>query len=230
MPAEHSDTELRHGYTMASLDSLAKRAVFESRWQFLPFHEKHELAWSAIAQELYSCQDPPRVRDLIRVGERAIRRHVEDLGHLHGVYYYRSDAPYMARFEKYWWSQAAPTPSPEDRIIDQTALRQIWPHLNGVHQLVLTALATHGDYQRAAAALNKPYKTFVTQIYLARKQFLALWHEGEQPSKMWGRDIRRRVPSQRSVTATTIRRRRAKQRAEQPNTTDPTSSQTTPTT
>ena len=229
-PSFAHEVELRHGYTMISLNNLAKRAVFESRWQFIPFHEKYEIAWSVIAEALCSSDEPPRVHDLIRAGEKAIRNNVEDLGELHGIYYYRSkdSERFMPRFETYWWSHAAPAPSPEERIIDALAFRQIWPRLNGVHQLVLMALATHGDYERAAAALNKSHKTFVTQIYLARKQFLALWHEGEQPSTMWGRDTPRRAPARRSVTATTIRRRRAKQRARQPITADAARDPTTP--
>jgi hypothetical protein len=61
--------QLRHGYTMVSLHSLARRAVFGSRWQFIPFDEKHEIAWSAIAEELYSSTEQPRAHDLIRLGD-----------------------------------------------------------------------------------------------------------------------------------------------------------------
>jgi hypothetical protein len=223
--------ELRHGYTMASLDNLAKRAVFESRWQFIAFHEKHEVAWSAIAEELYSCEEPPRAHDLIRLGEKAIDRHVEDLSHMRGVYYYRPDHPSMPRYLKFWWPQ--PTLSPEDHIIDVTAFRQIWPRLNRMHQIVLMALATHGDYEHAAAALDKPYSTFVTQIYTARKQFLRLWHEGEEPSQVWGRDRRKRTKppgaSGHPITITTVRRR-ARRAANKQRDTKPDNNASTPAT
>ncbi len=210
-PARYS--ELRHGYTLASLEGLTRRAAFDSKWRFIAFDEKYETAWSAIAEELYSSEEPPPVHDLIQVGVRAITRHVEDLGHTKGVYYYRADKPSMPRFEIYWWWHAFPTPSPESRIVDVLALRQIWPRLTRTNQKVLLALAVHGDYQAAAAALNKPYSTFVTQIYEARRQFLRLWHDGEQPSRVWGRDRRKRNgPPQRSVTATTIRKRQQRAR------------------
>jgi hypothetical protein len=211
-------TELRFGYTFAGLQELARQAVLFSRWQFLAFHEKYDIAWSAIAEEVYASEEAPRPYDLIRIGERAITVHVEDLGHTWGTYitghHEREPGSGMPRLEMFWWTQAAPTPSPEERIIDVTALRQIWPRLNGVHQVVLLALATHGDYERAAEALDKPYKTFVTQIWSARKQFLRLWHQHEQPSGVWGHDRRKRSnPKQRSVTATTVRRRKARRLA-----------------
>jgi hypothetical protein len=214
---------LRHGYTMVSLHNLARRAVFESRWQFIPFDEKHQIAWSAIAEELYSSNEQPHAHDLIRLAERAIDRHVADLGHLNGFDYHRFGHPPMPRYLKFWWTQ--PTPSPEDRIIDVIAFQQIWPRLNPMHQTVLIALAAHGDYQHAAAALDKPYGTFVTQIHLARKQFLRLWHEGEEPSGVWGRDRRKRTKppgaSGHAITINTVRRRArtrrtAKQQASTP--------------
>jgi hypothetical protein len=89
-----------------------------------------------------------------------------------------------------------------------------------MHQTVLIALAAHGDYQHAATALDKPYATFVTQIHLARKQFLRLWHQGEQPSGVWGRDRRKRTKppgaSGHAITINTVRRRtRARHTAKQ---------------
>lgn len=213
-PTAERDQALRHGYSLVSLSTLARRAVFESHWRFLTFHERYEIAWSAMAEALYASDDVPRPFDLVRVGEKAIRAHVDGVGHTWGIYIggHHDIAPGsgMVRFEKFWWSQACATGSPEDHIVDATALRQIWPRLNGVHQMVLEALATHGDYERAAEALGKSYKTFVTQIYTARKQFLRLWHEGEEPSGVWGHDQRKRRPGsepQHSITVTTIRRR-----------------------
>jgi hypothetical protein len=210
-------TELRFGFTMASLEGLARAAARQSHWRFVPFHEKFEIAWSAIAEELYSSDEPPRTHDLIRLGDKAITSHVETCGHMWGAYYVKPDRGGMPRFEKFWWSQASPTPSPEERIVDYLAFRQIWPRLTKTNQRVLLALAIHGDYQRAAESLNKPYKTFVTQIYEARRQFLRLWHHGERPSQVWGRDRRKGAKpwelGGRSVTAATIRHREYNKRA-----------------
>jgi hypothetical protein len=212
-----ADTELRFGFTMASLDSLARKAVYESHWRFLPFHEKYDIAWSAIAEELYASSEPPRPHDLIRLGDKAIAAQVESYGHMWGAYYSKPDREFKPRFETFWWSQAKPTPSHEERIVDHLAFRQIWPRLTQGNKTVLLALATHGDYERAAESLNKPYSTFTTQIWQARKQFLRLWHDGEPPSRVWGHDRRNRPrwpggPLDRPVTVTTIRRRRNKRK------------------
>jgi hypothetical protein len=211
------DTELRFGFTMASLDSLARKAVHESHWHFLPFHEKYDIAWSAIAEDLYASAEPPRPYDLIRLGEKAIAAQVEAYGHMWGAYYSKPDREFKPRFETFWWSQAYPTPSPEEPIVDRIAFRQIWPRLTSTNQTVLLALAIHGDYQRAADSLNKPYSTFTTQIWQARKQFLRLWHDGELPSRVWGHDMRKHPrperPRDRSITSATILRRQSRRKA-----------------
>jgi hypothetical protein len=210
--------ELRFGFNMASLEAMARKAAYESHWRFMEFRERYEVAWSAIAEEIYASDEQPRPFDLIRLGDRAISAHVENHGHMWGAYYGRSDKEYMPRFEMFWWTQAKPTPSHEDRIVDHIAFRQIWPRLTEGNKRVLLALAIHGDYRRAAESLGKPYATFTTQIWQARKQFLRLWHDGEMPSRVWGHDRRDRPvygpggKLDRPVTVTTIRRRRNKRR------------------
>jgi hypothetical protein len=94
------------------------------------------------------------------------------------------------RFERYWRHVAAPDDGPEEKITERLALAQIWPHLRPVHREALAALAAHGDYQRAAQALGLPYATFKSRISTARREFLALWHDGETPSRPWVRDRR----------------------------------------
>ncbi|HEY7145599.1 MAG TPA: hypothetical protein VH637_15255 [Streptosporangiaceae bacterium] len=209
--------ELRFGFTMASLERLARKAAYGSHWRFLEFREKYEIAWSAIAEELYASTEPPRPDDLIRLGDKAIAAQVEVYGHMWGAYYSKPDREFMPRFETFWWSQAMPTPSPEDKVVDRLALGQIWPRLTQGNKRALLALATHGDYERAAASLGKTYSTFTTQIWQARRQFLRLWHEGERPSRVWGHDRRNRprwpgVLDRRPVTITTIRKRRNRRR------------------
>ena len=60
-----------------------------------------------------------------------------------------------------------------------------------VERSTLLALAITGDYKQAAALLDMSYHTFHTSLSRARRKFLALWHEGETPSRMWGRDRRK---------------------------------------
>ncbi len=46
----------------------------------------------------------------------------------------------------------------------------------------------HGDYAKAAEAAGYSYATFTGLIGEARTAFLALWHEGETPSRLWAAD------------------------------------------
>ena len=184
-----ADTELRHGYTMDSLTRLAHFAARRKQWNGgteLPV--RFEVAWSAMAEHLYAAEQPPTAGELIHAGWKAMAEHTDArrqfLGRAH-------DGPGPWRgFERYWRHVAAPADSPEDKIIEQLALAQIWPCLRPVHREALTALAIHGGYQRAAQALGITYSTFKSRISTGRREFLALWHQGETPSRPWVRDRR----------------------------------------
>jgi hypothetical protein len=75
-------------------------------------------------------------------------------------------------------------------VIERVALWQIWAMLRPLHQMALLALAAHGDYARAAQATGHTYASFTGLISSARAEFLALWHEGEAPSRIWATDKR----------------------------------------
>ncbi|MGI5204969.1 hypothetical protein ACQEU6_25750 [Spirillospora sp. CA-108201] len=205
------DMELRHGYTYGNLEGIARKASLDSKWRYITLAERYDIAWSAVTEALYSSEDPPYAYDLIQAGMRAIARHVEEDGQLRGVYYYQPGKPRMPRFETYWWDAAGPTPSPENRIIERIATRHIFERLTPANQRVLLALADYNDYTRAAEALGISRKSFITYVCLARKQFLRLWHDDETPSRVWGRDHNYTNKTRsRSITAVTIRRRRAR--------------------
>ena len=213
-----TDALVGHGYTVADLDQVARKAAYSSRWLFMPFPERQDLARFAIAEHLLTTAEPPEFWSLVSLGERAIGAHVEHEGRYRGVYLARSGVALgtgMPRFWRFWSCTSQPTRSPEDPIVDVTALIQIWPRLTRSHQAVLVALATHDDYQKAAAALGKPYHSFVSTVSTARKQFLRLWHEHEIPSDVWGRDRRNRPRAEvrRSVTVVTVRRRKRRREA-----------------
>jgi hypothetical protein len=72
----------------------------------------------------------------------------------------------------------------------------------------LAALAAHGDYRRAVGALGISYVASKSRISEGRREFLALWHDGEAPSRPWVRD-RRAGPGtdQHTVTYFLARRR-----------------------
>jgi hypothetical protein len=182
------ETELRHGYTVGDIEKLAFAAVRRDVWhQSLPFSDRVDIAWSAIAEHLYSSDEPPGERMLIRAAWLELRREVEDNWHTHGVS--RSAGVYdgdgvMPAFARYW-DQAARAQGPENPVVEHVALHQIWAALPPHHQAVLAALAAHGDYTGAAEFLGTQRGTLITQVSRARRSFLELWHEGETPSRPW---------------------------------------------
>jgi hypothetical protein len=214
---------LRHGYTLTDVGHMTRRAALSSRWTFMRYEDKADLARFAIVEFLLTCEEPPGFWDLVNAGERAISRWVESEGRYRGVYYagrgnVAAGTP-LVRYDMYWRAAASPTQSPENLIVDVTALRQIWPRLTRPHQAVLLALATHGDPVLAAKSLDRPHRSFVSTLSLARQQFLRLWHEHETPSRVWARDrgslrAAAKGPNYNKLTVSTIRRReRRRQRA-----------------
>jgi hypothetical protein len=213
------DTLLRHGYTVADLERLARKAAFASRWRFLPLSERRDIARFAIVEHLLTTPEGPEYWFLVSLGETAIWAHVEKEGRYRGRYIASSHVEPgtgMPRFHRYWTTAAQPTRSPEDRIVDVMALKQIWSRLSRPHQAVLLALAAHDDYQVAAASLGREYHGFVSTVSTARQQFLRLWHQHETPSRVWGRhrpNTTSRAESRKSITAITIRRRERRRHA-----------------
>jgi hypothetical protein len=127
-----------------------------------------------------------------------------------------------ARYEAAWAAIAehlyssAELPTPGELIRAGWALAQIWPRLTPATRDALTALATYDDYQRAAESLGLSYATFKSRISEGRRQFLALWHEGETPSRPWLRD-RRAGPGTDMHTVTYFLRSRRLRRAAEVN-------------
>ncbi|WP_147268756.1 hypothetical protein [Sphaerisporangium album] len=187
------DLEVRHGYTVADLDELARQAAYRSRWRFQGFLERYELAWSVIAEQLCASVIPPTRYELIAHGEKTIWRQVVQNSAYRGVvidHPERSQNGFMPRYYAYWQTHASPTPSHEGWIVDRLAFWQIWRRMGRRNRQVLWALAEYGDYDGAAKALRVSRKGFPTMLSLARQQFFRLWHEGETPSRFWGRGNR----------------------------------------
>jgi hypothetical protein len=216
-PTGQTDAPFAHGYTVADLDHVARKAGSASRWLFLPLAQRIDLARFAITEHLLTCDQPPDFWNLVNIGEKAITAHVDAEGRYRGVYLSGSRRPSgtpMPRFWRYWLTAAQPTRSPEDPIVEATALAQIFPRLSRPHQRVLLALAEYDDYDLAAQALGRQYHGFVSTLHTARQQFLRLWHEHETPSRFWGRDRRNRdTTNAHSITTTTIRRRQRRRAA-----------------
>lgn len=217
-----ADAELRHGYRLADLTHLAHAAVHRDNWhQSQPLDERLSVVFGAMAEHLYASETPPTRRELIRAGWDALRRHVEDEWHTHGVARNtrtRTASVYdggqtMVNFWRFWWAQARTVPSPEGRIVERVALWQVFARLRPSSQRILLAKAAHGDNDAAAAALGRSRSSFVTQLGQARNEFLVLWHEGETPSRIWQYDrARRSERAQREVMASFKQRERRRQR------------------
>jgi hypothetical protein len=185
-----AEAELRHGCTLDRLTRLAHFAARRKRWAGgIALSVRYEVAFAAIAEHLYAAEEPPAIGELIEAGWQAIARHVDAESQFLGRAHDGPAGP-GRNFERYWRAVAAPVDGPEDKVIDRLALAQIWPRLTRANQEAFAALAAHGDYQRAAAALGIPYTTFKSRISDGRRQFLALWHDGETPSRPWVRDRR----------------------------------------
>jgi hypothetical protein len=201
-----SDVPLRHGYTLADANRLTMVAARQAFGRPLAgVDDGLEIAWFAIVEHIYTAGERPGAADLLRSAARAMGRQAARDRQFWGLH----DYAIRPGFACYWLWTASHSASPEGRVTERVAVQQIWPLLLPRYQRAFTALAVYGDYQLAADALGKPYRAFVTDISRARRAFLALWHEGESPSRPWGHDRRAdRTENQRgSITNRTIARR-----------------------
>lgn len=184
---------VRHGFSVDHLHVLAKMAVNRAWSQAADYPDRIEAAWSGICEHLCAVADPPQPWDLIHAGRAAVDQMAKDELRHHGTRHRDAyEGPGSARnFLRYWWDQGVPAASCENRVVDAVALQQIWPRLSARHREALTALAAFEDYRAAAASMGITPGTFKVHISKARQAFLAMWHEGEQPSRVWGTDRRR---------------------------------------
>jgi hypothetical protein len=175
------------GYTFAELRRIAERATVYCRWaDRLPFHERFEIAWAGIIDYLTTREDPPQPFEVYRAAHRAIGRTSDQELREHGARRGPDGLYSTPRFEIYWTPR--PAPAADAAVVDRLAMWQIWATLRPLHQMAFLALAAHNDYTKAADAVGYPYSTFTALISQARAEFLALWHEGQQPSRIWAND------------------------------------------
>lgn len=210
------DEELRHGYTLSDLHRLTKLAVNTAKgWLAMDYTDLMEAAWFGISEHLVAAEYWPPEHDLVRAGQKAVNALVVDEMHHAGYFKYKAGGRLdrgpgsMPAFVKFWFTPAAV--SPESRIVERVTLTQIWPALTPRQREAFTALAAHGDYMLAAESLGIEPQTFRSLLGRARREFLALWHEHETPSRMWGTD--RRV-YRRETTDPAVLARRAKEAAD----------------
>ena len=188
-PAPDDVHTLAHGYNLADVDRLTRAAVWRVWGLHLDYQERYDLAWSGIVEHLYSSPVAPDPGELIGAGQDAIGEHIRADARHHGLDHHTGYQEFR-RFGAYWEWTARHAPSPEPRVVERAALWQIWPALTGAQRRVLLAIAAHGTRQAAATALGITHKTLTHHLCAARARFLALWHEGEPPSRVWGADRR----------------------------------------
>lgn len=184
-----TDLPVGHGYTLNNLDHMARIVTLRTDHLGMHPNDRYDLAHQAMAETLCSATTVPTARELMLAAQLACQR--DRRTHLaeRGKYIHSADAT-GSQFHRYWSGRLE---SPwEDSVIDRIALIQIWPHLADVYRQTLTTLALHGHYDAAAEHLGISYAAFGNRLKRARSAFKELWHEGEVPSRQWGRDERKR--------------------------------------
>lgn len=179
------------------IDRLARDAVTHVRVGFLDTADRYQLAWSAIAEASLTQLDPRR---LAWAGRNAIYDAAKDYWHDHGLRKGRGsglDAVPASRAMQFWWDWAGVVPGHEHGVVERVAVWQVWQRLWPVDRQALAALAVHGDYQAAAAALGLEKTTFHLRVQKARRRFYRWWHEGEVPSRPFAVDRRAATDSVR---------------------------------
>jgi hypothetical protein len=186
--ATNSETHVRHGYDLAAIDHLTRLTLRMDRWHTAgDIDDRFDAVRHAIVVHLLTAEEPPHRADLLATGTRASDDHVRDDMRTHGKDTNGPGLP-MPSFYRYW----GPTrgTSPETRVVERHAPAQIWPLLRPSEQRALSALAATGDYELAAEACGVTVNTFRVLVSTGRRRFLALWHEGEEPSTVWRTDRR----------------------------------------
>lgn len=210
------------GYTFTELRQIADRAAFYCRWgDRFAGPERFEIAWAGLIDHLTACEAPPESFELYKAAQRAIGRASNKELSEHGLSYGGDGLSAMPKFEIYW----APRPAPgaDATVVDRIAMWQIWATLRPLHKMAFLALAAHNDYAQAAQAIGYPYSTFTALIWQARSEFLALWHEGEHPSRLWAHDKHGTTDIEDRVRRVmTARRRRNRELQEDARRTDET--------
>ncbi|MFF7022978.1 hypothetical protein ACFY97_18495 [Streptomyces klenkii] len=194
-----SDIEVRHAYTLADLDRMAKAAVVADRSLASNIHLRYDIAWSAIALALAEADEPPLPQALVRAGWQAIYADVRQGWKLYGVARDTGERTVGSspRFAAYW-RHTHEVPS-EEGLIERIAVCQILDTLPVVYRDAVLALATHGTLHAAARALGISDVAMKGRITTAKRRFAARWYAPEAPPRL---RIDRRVGSYTAVLAT----------------------------
>jgi hypothetical protein len=178
-----SDQEL-YGYSLETLDDLARRAAAITHRFLMPFPERVGIARGAIAECLCRAGEFVEPLVLLTVGVRAVKN--ENLADIHQSGTRQGEL--MPRFEAYWRWTCRHTDSPEEQITEHIAFWQVWTKLSERDRAVLTAIADCRVYAKAAAELGMTYAAYRSALHRARAKAYELWFTPETPPGKWGTD------------------------------------------
>lgn len=193
---------VRHGYSLADLDDLARRVVSNNLnwWPVGDRADQHDTAWHGIVEHLYSADDAPTRNELLEAGRRILVDEVKSHLQTHGAR--RDGTNNGAKFAAYWRALNAAAPSHEPAIIERVALVQVMAALTPRQREAFGALAACDDYVGAARLLNVEPQSYRDLIGRSRQAFDALWHEGETARKRRpDRRVTRREPTDQDDAA-----------------------------
>ncbi|TDC77501.1 hypothetical protein [Streptomyces hainanensis] len=146
-PAHANAVVLAHGYTGRDVARIASFAVRQARSELFDSGQQYDVAWSAIAEALWNCTEPPDAKTLYRAGIRAIHDEGRSLARGRGVW--QKDAP-IKRFDTYWRTVER-QPREEHPVVERIAAIQVYDGLPDIHQWTLWALTVADDEDGAAA-------------------------------------------------------------------------------
>lgn len=184
-----------HGYTLDQIHGLARSSAGNNFTWAADYIDLYAAAHGAMIDLLLAAEAAPEVYDLARAGKAAIWNLVKDHRQTYG---YRDrewtngigSAPHFNAFWSDWLTVA---PSHENRVVERIALHQILTRIKPIHQAALVALAVcDGDRDAAASALHLNLGAFNARLQGARKEVIALWHQGETPCRVHLRRLDRR--------------------------------------
>lgn len=182
-------TAIRHGYTLADLDRLARTAAVTAHGGALDPLTRYQLAWSAIAEHLAAASDHPTRADLLAAGRAEIHADLAAALHARGYQSVAAGPGSMPRWCAYW--HHPDSDRAEDRVTDSIAIGQTLTLLTRRQRQAVTALAVLGDYPEAAAALGLSYARCAALIAEARRAVWAAWYAPDAPPSYRGHDKRR---------------------------------------
>lgn len=177
--------QIRHGYTLRDLHDITSVAARLTRvTKMRDYRERWDMAWEGVIDTLYADSDqPPSRTNLIYAGRAALGLESHRVMRQRGYADDRdpsSTGPTLPRFLAYWSGRGI---SPlEERSVERVAIWQVVNTLRPILRDAVDAFADCGDYELAAQQLGIEHRALRARLTKARRQVLALWHEGETPA------------------------------------------------